>query len=105
MFRADAPDPVEELPEAADFCANMPEGCELVPMHDRPTLQIIRFRRREKPDPEEVRRFVYGLYRRLEEACCMIPQRDDRGLRSFRKKRGMTFRKSSLFACKNVIGV
>ena len=52
---------VEEILEACEFCANLLEGCQLVPMYEPPTSKIYRFRKQENPDMIEVRKFAYEL--------------------------------------------
>lgn len=60
---------VQELLEAAEYVANLLEAGELVPMAVPPTARIAAWRRAEKKDIREIRRFLYNLVSRLKEAC------------------------------------
>jgi len=63
---------VEEILEACEFCANLLEGCQLVPMYEPPTLKINRFRNQENPDMVEIRKLAYELARLLKDNCQLI---------------------------------
>lgn len=71
VFRSERK-PVEEILEACEFCANLLEGCEMVPMYDPPTARIHRLRNQEKPDMIEVRKLAYELAQVLKEYCQLI---------------------------------
>lgn len=64
--------PVEEILEACEFCANLLEGCQMVPMYEPPTLKINRFRNQENPDMTEVRKLAYELAGLLKDYCQLI---------------------------------
>lgn len=63
--------PADELLEAAEYCANLLETGELVPMAYPPTAQIEAFRRSEKKDFHAIRAFTYELIETLRKACEM----------------------------------
>lgn len=60
---------VEELLEAAEYCINILESCELVPMWNPLSAQLADYRRRdpEEIDGYELQQFVYNLAKRLKE--------------------------------------
>ncbi len=62
---------VEEILEAAEYCANTLECCELVPMNEPPTLQINRFRAQKNPSLDEVKAFCYKLVQQLRQAAML----------------------------------
>ena len=65
------PGTLDALLEAAEYCANLLEGSQMVPMWDVPTAHIKAWRK--KPAAEvniwEVRTFLYDLMTKLKEAC------------------------------------
>lgn len=61
---------IDEVLEAAEFCANLLEGCELVPMADPPTAQIERIRKSQ--DMQAARKLAYDLARLLQEYCQIL---------------------------------
>mgnify|MGYP001022816662 CR=1 FL=1 len=71
VFRASRK-PVEEVLEAAEFCANLLECCELVPMYDPPTARINRLRNQENPDMLEARKLAYELVELLRKYCQLV---------------------------------
>ena len=64
--------PVEEILEACEFCANLLECCEMVPMYEPPTAKINRFRAQGNPDMIEVRKLAYELAGTLRDYCQLI---------------------------------
>ena len=62
--------PIEEILEAAEYCANLLECCELVPMYNPPTRQIEIIR--ESGNVTEAQRLAYSLAKALEEACMLL---------------------------------
>ena len=60
---------VEELLEAAEYCINILESCELVPMWNPLSAQLADYRRRdpEEIDGYELQQFAYNLAKRLKE--------------------------------------
>lgn len=48
------------------------EAGELVPMAVPPTAKIAAYRRAEKPDIMEIRRFLYDLVIKLKEGCNIL---------------------------------
>lgn len=58
---------LDEVLEAAEFCANLLEACELVPMYDPPTARIARIRK--AGDEREARKMAYELALLLQEKC------------------------------------
>lgn len=63
---------VKEILEACEFCANLLEGCQMVPMYEPPTLKINRFRDQENPDMTEVRKLAYELAGIMKDYCQLI---------------------------------
>jgi hypothetical protein len=62
----------EEIFEAAEYCANLLECSEMVPMWDPPTAKIERLRNQKNPDLYEVRRLAFDLAKLLEKCCCQL---------------------------------
>jgi hypothetical protein len=62
----------EGIFEAAEYCANLLECGEMVPMWDPPTAKIERLRSQKNPDLHEVRRLAFDLAKLLEECCCQL---------------------------------
>ena len=70
------PSDLEKLFEAAEYAANLLEGCDMVPMADPPTARIYAWRKQagagEKPSLREVRQFAFDLANRLREVCQIL---------------------------------
>jgi hypothetical protein len=64
---------VEEILEAAEYCANLLEACELVPMWDPPTAKIGRLRAQTNPDPMAARKLAFDLAELLRTHCQLLP--------------------------------
>ena len=62
--------PLDQILEAAEFCANLLEACELVPMYDPPTRQIAVLRK--NGDVLGAKRLAYKLARILEDSCLLM---------------------------------
>lgn len=62
----------EGILEACEWCANMLECCEMVPMYEPPTARLREFRKQENPDIIEVRKFGYELIETLKKYCQII---------------------------------
>jgi hypothetical protein len=63
---------LEEILEAAEYCAHLLECCEMVPMWDPPTAKIERFRNQKNPDFYEVQHLAFELANLLKENCCQL---------------------------------
>ena len=61
---------IDEVLEAAEFCANLLEACELVPMYDPPTARITQIRK--AGDEREARKLAYELALLLQEKCLLL---------------------------------
>lgn len=61
---------IDEVLEAAEFCANLLEACELVPMYDPPTARIERIRK--AGDEREARKLAYELAMLLQDKCLLL---------------------------------
>lgn len=61
---------IEKVLEAAEYCANLLECCELVPMYNPPTRQIAILRK--NGDLAGARRLAYELANTLKEACTLL---------------------------------
>lgn len=61
----------DELLEAAEYCANLLEGAEMVPMIDPPTVKILAWRKQpeEERDVRAIRAFTYDLAQTLKKWC------------------------------------
>lgn len=61
----------DEILEAAEYCANLLEGAEMVPMYDPPTARINEWRKQpeEERDLEAIRAFAYRLAQTLKKYC------------------------------------
>ncbi|MBQ6287588.1 MAG: cellulase family glycosylhydrolase [Bacteroidales bacterium] len=61
----------DDLLEAAEYCANILESAQMVPMHEPPTAKIQAWRKMDPKDrPEkEIRQFTYNLVKLLKENC------------------------------------
>jgi hypothetical protein len=64
---------VDDILEAAEYCANLLEGAEMVPMRESPTAKIETWRKMSAGDKEkargEIRKFAYDLGLKLKEWC------------------------------------
>ncbi len=61
---------IDVVLEAAEFCANLLEGCELVPMHNPPTAQIEKLRKNQ--DEAAARKLAYELAQILKKECFLF---------------------------------
>ena len=71
MNRRFAKRSTDDLLEAAEYCANLLESAQMVPMHDMPSAKIIAWRKmdpKDRPD-KEIRQFTYHLVQLLKENC------------------------------------
>lgn len=61
----------ERILEAAEFCANLLESAQMLPMHDLPTAQIAAWRKQPAAERDEqaIRRFAYDLAQKLKQCC------------------------------------
>jgi hypothetical protein len=61
----------DDILEAAEYCANLLEAAQMVPMHEPPTAKIQFWRSQppEKRDQEAIRKFAYELGQTLKEWC------------------------------------
>jgi len=61
----------DDLLEAAEYCANLLEGSEMVPMVDAPTVRILAWRQQpeEERDVEAIRAFTWDLGQTLKKWC------------------------------------
>lgn len=66
--------PSDQLLEAAEYCANLLEGSEMVPMIDAPTAQIMAWRRQKEEDRDidAIRAFTYDLAQLLKKYCQIL---------------------------------
>ena len=64
----------EDILDAAEYCINILESCELVPMWDAPSARLMAYRRQEpeKRDELAIRRFAYEQAKKLKEAFMML---------------------------------
>ena len=73
MGNRTAATPVDDILEAAEYCANLLEGAEMVPMWEPPTAKIETWRKMSDEDKEkargEIRKFAYDLALQLKEWC------------------------------------
>lgn len=58
---------VSKLLDACEQAANLLECCEMIEMAVPPTYKILKWRKEEKPDLDEIRAFAYSLAKRLSE--------------------------------------
>ena len=63
--------PIETVLEAAEYCANLLEACELIPMNLPPSARIQRIR--EAGDLRAARKLAYELAEQLRKACLLLP--------------------------------
>ncbi|MDE5740066.1 MAG: glycoside hydrolase family 5 protein [Bacteroidaceae bacterium] len=61
----------DRILEAAEFCANLLESSQMIPMHDLPTAQIAAWRKQpaNERDAQAIRRFTYDLAQKLKSYC------------------------------------
>lgn len=71
IFRHES-SPVENILEAAEFCANLLECCEMVPMIEPPTAKIARLRAMNEPDMQAARELAFELAELLRKYCQLI---------------------------------
>lgn len=64
--------PLDQILEACEWCANLLEGCEMVPMYDPLTARINRLREQEKPDILEARKLAFELVELLRKYCQLV---------------------------------
>ena len=59
----------DEVLEAAEYCINILESCELVPMWDSLSSQLCRYRsqKSEERDEWEIQKFAYECAQRVKE--------------------------------------
>lgn len=62
--------PIEVVLEAAEYCANLLEGCQLIAMNDLPSRKIIELKKRN--DLREARKYAYELACLLKKACKIL---------------------------------
>ncbi len=64
----------EEILEAAEYCVNILESCELVPMYELPSARIACWRTmlEEERDIQVIRKFAYDMAVLLKEKCLII---------------------------------
>ena len=64
----------DDILEAAEYAANLLEGCEMVPMNNPPTARINDWRAMpEEARPlAEIRAFAYGLAEELKKWCQIL---------------------------------
>jgi hypothetical protein len=60
VFKA-KPRSADKLLEAAEFCANLLEGCEMVPMIDSPITKILQWRKQGYSNIAVISAFTYNL--------------------------------------------
>ena len=65
------PKTTDDLLEAAEYCVNILEGAEMVPMWDAPSAKIAIWRAQSEPerDVHAIRRFAYDMARLVRENC------------------------------------
>lgn len=61
----------DDILEAAEWCANLLESAQLVPMHDMPSARIAAWRKQDPKDrnEKEIRQFAYELVQILKKNC------------------------------------
>lgn len=62
----------DEILEAAEYCVNLLEAAEMVPMWDPPSARILRWRNMEESERDvyEIRRFAFEMAQLLRKNCC-----------------------------------
>lgn len=71
LFKGQRTSP-EQILEAAEYCANLLECSEMVPMYEPPTAKIQALREQENPDMVEIRRLAYELAELLKKNCQIL---------------------------------
>jgi len=63
-----------EILEAAEYCANLLEGSEMVPMYEPPTAKIMAWRQQDEEDRDvdAIRAFAYELAQTLKKYCRIL---------------------------------
>lgn len=61
---------IEDILEAAEYCANLLEGCQLIPMQNPPTARIHEIR--EKGDYQGARKLAFELAELLKKECFIL---------------------------------
>ncbi|MBR4756349.1 MAG: hypothetical protein IK076_05345 [Bacteroidales bacterium] len=61
----------DKILEAAEYCANLLESAQMVPMHEMPTAKIAAWRKMDPKDrnEKEIRQFAYNLVKLLKDNC------------------------------------
>lgn len=61
----------DDILEAAEWCANLLESAQMVPMHDMPSARIEAWRKQDPKDRDEkeIRKFAFNLVQILKENC------------------------------------
>lgn len=64
----------EEILEAAEYCVNILEACELVPMYNLPSARIACWRtmKEEERNIQEIKQFAYDMAKLLQEKCLIM---------------------------------
>jgi hypothetical protein len=64
----------DNILEAAEYCANLLEAAQMVPMREPPTAKILFWRSQppEERDQEAIRKFAYELGQTLKKCCNML---------------------------------
>jgi hypothetical protein len=64
----------DDILEAAEYCANLLEGCEMVPMYEPPTAKILAWRQQpeEERDIDAIRAFAWDLAQTLKKWCQIL---------------------------------
>ena len=64
----------DEILEAAEYCANLLEGAEMIPMHEPPTAKIKAWRRQPPAERDEqaIRAFAFQLGQQLKQWCQIL---------------------------------
>ena len=63
---------IDKLLEAAEYCANLLESSEMVPMIDPPSAKILQWRNQEYKDVDEISEFTYNLALTLKKYCQIL---------------------------------
>jgi hypothetical protein len=64
----------DQVLEAAEYCANLLEGSEMIPMIEPPTVKILAWRQQNEDDRDvqAIRAFTYELALKLKESCQVL---------------------------------
>ncbi len=68
-FKGDRSNDTDEMLEACEYISNILEAGEHVPMDYPPTARVANYRRQEKPDSTEIKKWLYELIGMLKNAC------------------------------------